>query len=96
MSALSLLKVVKNSLTVIAILVAALILLTSVQPTDAEQEEAPRWRMHVRKGCVYVENGGIWIPHENCYRAYCDDDGTECTWEWGGACFKPEGGYCDA
>ena len=35
MSALSLLKVVKNLVMVIAILVGTLILLTSVQPTDA-------------------------------------------------------------
>ena len=58
MSALSLLKVMKNFLTVVAILVGALILLTSVQPTDAEQEEAPTWKLHVRKRCFYINDTG--------------------------------------
>ena len=57
MSALSLLKVVKNLVMVIAILVGTLILLTSVQPTDAEQEEVPRWELDMREGCFTYEHG---------------------------------------
>ena len=93
-SALSFLKVVKNLLTVIAILVGALILLTSVQPTDAVQEEAPGWELHHRKRCFYINDHGRPDIKMDCYRAYCRYTGDDCTWLWGGACFKLEGGYC--
>lgn len=79
---------------VIAILVGTLILLTSVQPTDAEQEEVPRWELDMREGCFTYEHGRP-VVRMDCYRVSCADDGDECTWKWGGGCFKWEGGYCN-
>ena len=94
MSTLSFLKIVKNLLMAVAILVGGLILLTSVQPTDAEQEEIPTWRMDMRHGCFYIDYFGNRQVDMTCVRASCAESGGECTWEWGGACFKIEGGYC--
>lgn len=94
-SALSFLKAVKNLLTVVAILVGALILLTTVQPTDAEQEEAPSWKLYLQRICIAPDDNGNMVAHLDCYRAFCSDKGSDCTWLWPGACFKYEGDYCD-
>ncbi len=94
MSALSALKIAKKLLTVAAILVGVLILLTSVQPTDAGQEEGPTWDMDVRHGCIYEDRYGNWDVDMTCVRARCHGTGNDCTWQWRGGCFKIDGGYC--
>ena len=92
--ALSFLKTVKKLLMVVAILVGGLILLTSVQPTDAEQEGVPTWRMEISHGCFYEDHLGHIQVEWNCVRGSCEESGGDCTWKWGGDCFKKEGGYC--
>ena len=90
MSLLRTLKIAKGLFAAAVTITGLLVLLTSVQPADAEQGAREHThRLDTSDGC-YAGHGET---NHTCYFAICEEAGSECS-EWDGACFSYSGGYC--